>query len=960
MKVDQHKFLQDGGEMAGLIAAYDWSASPLGSIDTWSDSLCTSLSTILRSRFPMLIFWGPKLITFYNDAFRPSLGNDGKHPGSLGQQGEVSWSESWPVIGPMIYDIMKGGKAVWFEDQKLPLYREGKMGYAYWTYSFSAISNKAGNIEGLLVNCTETTQVVEGLQRLTESRDELSFAIDATELGTWDLNPATGRFIANSRLKEWFGLKPDEEVPLTLALDVIEESDRQRVSDAINRTMEYSSGGRYETEYTIVNPKTNKKRLVLAKGRAWFGDDQIAYRLNGTLQDVTEQRLAEMEVRESELKFRSIIQEAPVATCFFTGTDHKITVANDRMLSVWGKKKSIIGLPIAVALPELIGQPFIDILDEIYLTGKPYSGTNAPADLEVDGKLQTFYFDFTYKPLFDKQGKVYGIMNMAVDVTSTVIARKALEEAELFSRSVIDNSPIAKIVFIGKEMTLKTVNRAMFELLGKDESIIGKTYFDVFPELKNTHFPTTMLQVFETGETYSQPEEQIQLIKDGKLETGYYSYIYKALRNTEGVIYGMIVTATEITNQVLARQKIEEAELRLNGAIELAELSTWGIDIKTKKISYSPRLQQWLGISNAVLTNNNTRVADSDRDRIMASLSESMVPGGKKFDEVYAIVNTQTGAERIIHAAAQLSYDELGEPLELVGVAQDITLQKKLQLELEREVQLRTEELATTNEELAATNEELAATNEELSTSNTSLSESNEELEQYAYVASHDLQEPLRKIQVFSTMLGEKEGLNPAHKTYIDKIKNSAERMSLLIKDLLEFSRLLSSGRSVNSEVDLNKVVQEIKNDFELLIAEKKAEIKIEKLPSINAMSLQMNQLFYNLIGNGLKFVKKGIQPHILISCKVLSTQELSMHIRKPLKSKTYYRISVADNGIGIDKDYIDQIFDVFKRLHGREEYSGSGIGLALCRRIVNNHGGHLYVESSAGEGSTFHVILPE
>ena len=161
-------FVEGDGEMATLIRRYDWENSVLGNPDGWSLSLRTLFRMMLASRFPMLIFWGPDLITFYNDAFRPSLGNDGKHPSSLGQKGEQSWAESWPVIGPMIHSIMAGGDAVWFEDQKLPIYREGQMGYAYWTYSFSPLSDDTGAVNGILVTCTETTKAVESVEKLQD------------------------------------------------------------------------------------------------------------------------------------------------------------------------------------------------------------------------------------------------------------------------------------------------------------------------------------------------------------------------------------------------------------------------------------------------------------------------------------------------------------------------------------------------------------------------------------------------------------------------------------------------------------------------------------------------------------------------------------------------------------------------------------------------------------------------
>ena len=278
------------------------------------------------------------------------------------------------------------------------------------------------------------------------------------------------------------------------------------------------------------------------------------------------------------------------------------------------------------------------------------------------------------------------------------------------------------------------------------------------------------------------------------------------------------------------------------------------------------------------------------------------------------------------------------------GTVQDITSQKEAQMSLENEVRERTEELRNANVELEEANHNLI--------------HSNEELAQYAYVASHDLQEPLRKISLFSKMLKEQDK-NGIHKETIDKIINSSKRMSLLIKDLLEFSRLLNNDAKFE-KIDLNAVLENIKVDFELLIEEKKAKIKVDNLPVIDAVSLQMNQLFYNLINNALKFIPKGTNPEIKVTCKKINFDEVLTYIQNALPLTEYYKISISDNGIGIEEQYLKQIFDVFKRLHGREEYYGSGIGLAICRRITGNHNGVITVNSKVGEGTSFHIILPE
>ena len=170
--------------MGELTRNYDWSTTPLGLPNQWPLSLRTLVNMMLTSRSPMLIFWGQELITFYNDAFRPSLGDNGKHPASLGQRGEQSWAESWPVIGPMIASIMAGGDPVWFEDQKLPIYRNGQMGYAYWTYSFSPIVNDFEAISGVLVTCSETTEAVLNRQKLQASENRFRSIINQTPAAT--------------------------------------------------------------------------------------------------------------------------------------------------------------------------------------------------------------------------------------------------------------------------------------------------------------------------------------------------------------------------------------------------------------------------------------------------------------------------------------------------------------------------------------------------------------------------------------------------------------------------------------------------------------------------------------------------------------------------------------------------------------------------------------------------------
>ena len=245
--------------------------------------------------------------------------------------------------------------------------------------------------------------------------------------------------------------------------------------------------------------------------------------------------------------------------------------------------------------------------------------------------------------------------------------------------------------------------------------------------------------------------------------------------------------------------------------------------------------------------------------------------------------------------------------------------------------------------------------NERLKEVNNELEKSNRDLEQFAFIASHDLQEPLRKIHIFNDLMGENFHDEKTMRKYQEKINQSAVRMQDLIMDVLNFSRI-SKVEEAFIKTDLNKTLETLKNDFEVLIVEKGAVITYPTLPVVYGIPLQMSQLFSNLISNSLKYSDK--RPVINISSHIMSPEEVSEHKRLHT-SASYILIKFSDNGIGFEPKYSEQIFTIFQRLHGKHAYSGTGIGLALCRKIVENHQGIITAESEPGKGAVFNIILP-
>ena len=259
------------------------------------------------------------------------------------------------------------------------------------------------------------------------------------------------------------------------------------------------------------------------------------------------------------------------------------------------------------------------------------------------------------------------------------------------------------------------------------------------------------------------------------------------------------------------------------------------------------------------------------------------------------------------------------------------------------------------NEETLKDNRDLKNAQKELEQKVRELNASNKNLEQFAFVASHDLQEPLRKISMFSNIIEMSAKLSGKNATYFNKINESSKRMSLLINDILNYSRL-NQKATVYEETNLNILLGNVLAEMELKIHEKNAIISIPELPTLNVIPLQISQVFSNLIHNALKF-STG-KPHITITSNELSHHEIAS-IEGLDTSKDYYHIKFEDNGIGFDQQFANKIFIIFQRLHDKSSYEGTGIGLALCKKIIENHQGIINAEGRENEGAVFNIYLP-
>ncbi|HEY0895229.1 MAG TPA: PAS domain-containing protein [Sphingobacteriaceae bacterium] len=425
----QYSFLQGGGEMGELTRAFNWEETSLGPPSEWPQSLCTALGIILHSAFPMFLLWGEDFICFYNDAYRPSLGINGKHP-AVGKKGREVWKEIWDFSGRLWENVMNTGEQCWFEDQLVPIYRNGQLEDVYWTFSYSPVYGDSGQVDGVFVTCTETTEKVRNVNALVESERRFQNLIREAPLGIVVLS---GREMIVQVANKAYGALINRDYQDVLGkpvFDLVPETERT-FRGIIEQVMRTGNTTYYEAfpYYILVADEQRNGYLDLVY-QPYREDDGEISGVMILCQDVTEQVTSRMQLQRSEQRIRSLIENAPFPIGVYTGREMTISLANQAIIDIWGKGPDVTGKRYCEVLPELATQTVFEQLDEVYTRGTPFNAVNQHLKLMKNGELRSYYFNYTFTPLYDSGGQVYGVMNTAADVTEQVLALKKVERSE--------------------------------------------------------------------------------------------------------------------------------------------------------------------------------------------------------------------------------------------------------------------------------------------------------------------------------------------------------------------------------------------------------------------------------------------------------------------------------------------------------------------------------------------------
>lgn len=682
-KHKEHYFLSEEGEMANLIRSADWSKTTLGDPENWPQSLKTMTAMMLSNPFGMYIAWGENYTQLYNDAFRPILGTS-KHPNALGKSSRETFSEIWDTIGPMFANVMKG-QAVSFPDFKVPLHRNGFTEDCTFDFSYSPIKIEDGSIGGILVTVIETTEKKIVADALQESNLRFINNIMQAPVAMCIFRGENHIVeIANEQMLQLWETKAENIINKPI-FEVLPGLRKEGFDEILNNV--FRDGKKITTDELFVQLNRNghtENTYVNFVYEALRDKNGTISGVAAIATEVTAQVLARSKVEESEQKIRQLVENAPFPIAVYVGKEMRIELANDSIIKVWGKGPDVIGKTYTELLPELKNEPIFKQVEMVYKTGIPFHSKNSKINLIVDNVLKTSYFDYSFTPLYDNYGNVYGVMNTGVEITDLYLAKQKIEESDKRFRDTVRQAPVGITILRGPEYVVEMANEAYLKLVAREEeSFVGRPLYDSLPEVKET-VSNLLDNVLNTGIPYHGIEVPVPINRYGKIETAYFDFLYHPLKEENGTISGILVTVSEVSEKVEARKKIELNEDRLKIVVEASELGTWELNVKTGHLSYSDRYLEIIHgqIEESPLTYNEllAHIHPYDINVRNEGFEEALKSGSLNY-EVRVIWKDQS--IHWVEAKGKVFYDENNQAEKLIGTIRNITEEKEYQKKIE-------------------------------------------------------------------------------------------------------------------------------------------------------------------------------------------------------------------------------------------------------------------------------------
>lgn len=682
-----------------------------------------------------------------------------------------------------------------------------------------------------------------------------------------------------------------------------------------------------------INPSSFHVRTIPVLGRS----GEVAYiicSLTKLKEDVAVESRSSRGTIEDAYQF---FMNAPVIIGYLRGQDYVIEFANERLLKVWGRSREVIGQPLFAVFPELETQGTRQLLDQVRQTGKPFFAYGHPLHFDRNGNTETLYFDFIYQAYFESEGNrvAAGVISVGHDVTERVLTKKEAEESQKRWKELANAMPVM-VWTADKTGRVDFLNDQWYQFTGSTaEESLGFGWVKVLHPDDVVRCAHIWRQALEDQVLY-----EIELRykrKDGEYR---WSISRGVPIKVEGEVVAWYGTSTDIHEQKQLELLLEEKVLERTNELE-----------KNNRLLDNILRNSSNGISvSEMIFDDKGNVVDA---RTILANDAAIRLSGLSADLYLAKRATELDPDILTSAYGQKCVETLrtGEPflmqyyLELTSRWLEVTVSKMDNSHL---IHIFTDVTAVKQAQL-----DLEKSLEDLRYANTNL-------EEFAYAASHDLKEPVRKMQFFANRLRTDldERLDDKQRQLFERLESSGARMSSLIDDLLEYSQA-AKGSAQQEDIALDKLLPNVLEDLDLEIHTKDATITFHALPVIRGNKRQIHQLFQNLISNALKYSRPDVPTVISITSSIVNGNDVRAELPGSAREKKFNMIQVSDNGIGFEQRFADRIFNVFTRLHSDPKYRGSGIGLAIVKKVVESHQGYIWAKGRPGEGSVFSILFP-